>query len=685
MQAPPLVRVGASRPGLREAGQLAGGRPPLIGAAAGSHATARSSATRPGRCDPAGPYLRLALAVERIELVEEPRRLLVLAGYRGHHEPGLRPRDRDVEQPPFLGQLRSGRGRGRRIVAPGERRRPAAPSRAASRGGAGRASCPPARQRRRRDPTPGPCWRARSGSQTVVRRAAAPRWRVAGDLLGAHVGRRTLRGPAPGSRSMKRAAASNSATTASRSRSAAAPDGPPAALADSQRPGQPGGRPSTAQSTSSALAPGIAGASRPAASTRATRTTGQRRARAAPLRRAASVHDRPQPARPRRRTCPGAAPGAAAAGRRVRPRRPARAAARSAASSVSASGAQATAARRAASPTAGCSASGRSVAAHRTGTPAVISARRSGPSRRGRADEHRHPRPGQPVEVGAAQHAGQVRRLPRWRCGTPRPSTPPGGGRGSGDQSRCSATAGQPCGDPARTPRAAPAPHRRAVLSAIVGTGAPRAEPLRRRRGSPTGRRRGRRRSTGPDRRPGPARRRRRASSASSSACAGSVSWYSSTKMCRRRARSSASSCGSGLQLVQRGADQLGRVVRRRVAPATVTSWYSRRNAAGGDPVGPAASARRARQLPGVQAALDRAHQQVAQLARRTPGSAAPGAARPAIRCRSAASSSRMITSCSAPDEQPRCRVAVARGGHAAARRTRRSARCARSARARSC
>ena len=77
---------------------------------------------------------------------------------------------------------------------------------------------------------------------------------------------------APGSRSAKRAAASKSARTASRSRSAAAPTGPPRALASLQRRSSPHAC-QTRQSTSSALSP--ARAASPATASRApTRRSG---------------------------------------------------------------------------------------------------------------------------------------------------------------------------------------------------------------------------------------------------------------------------------------------------------------------------------------------------------------------------------------------------------------------------
>ena len=64
--------------------------------------------------------------------------------------------------------------------------------------------------------------------------------------------------------------------------------------------------------------------------------------------------------------------------------------------------------------TAGCPASGRSSDDTATGTPADASARRSGPSAPGRADDDGHLRPRQVVEqVRAAQDVGQVGRLDR--------------------------------------------------------------------------------------------------------------------------------------------------------------------------------------------------------------------------------------------------------------------------------
>ena len=80
---------------------------------------------------------------------------------------------------------------------------------------------------------------------------------VSRDLLARAGGRGTPRARHPGSRSQNRAAVSNSATTASRSRSAASPAWPPSRLARSHRSASPV-RCQTSHSTSSAVAPGAA-------------------------------------------------------------------------------------------------------------------------------------------------------------------------------------------------------------------------------------------------------------------------------------------------------------------------------------------------------------------------------------------------------------------------------------------
>ncbi len=107
------------------------------------------------------------------------------------------------------------------------------------------------------------------------------------------------------------------------------------------------------------------------------------------------------------------------------------------------------------------------------------------------------------------------------------------------------------------------------------------------RRGSRTRRRRGRRRSTGPGRRRGSARRRRRRAAPAAPAAAGSVSWYSSTKIRRGAARSAASSAGSS-----RSAFVAARISSAgSYAPGSFiayTAWYSARNSPRRDPVGAA-------------------------------------------------------------------------------------------------
>ena len=193
---------------------------------------------------------------------------------------------------------------------------------------------------------------------------------------------------ADGSRSTKPAAASNSATIASRSRSATAPDGPPAALAFAHR----WARPllcHIAQSTSSAV-PSSASVTRPASSTAATRRAGRetwsgiasssasspsamasgapRSAASMPCLASAIRTER----RSRRRSRTVAPPSGDASSA-------------SAAGSSSPVGAPSGPGRSAVSAlssgaTAGCAASGRSSEETATGTPDEDSARRSGPS-----------------------------------------------------------------------------------------------------------------------------------------------------------------------------------------------------------------------------------------------------------------------------------------------------------------
>ena len=85
---------------------------------AGSHTAARSSATSPPRCTPRCGARERAIAVDRVEFVEEPGRLLLVAGDRGDDELATGPGRGDVEEPALLGELRR-RGRAG-CIAPGE-------------------------------------------------------------------------------------------------------------------------------------------------------------------------------------------------------------------------------------------------------------------------------------------------------------------------------------------------------------------------------------------------------------------------------------------------------------------------------------------------------------------------------------------------------------------------------------
>ncbi len=290
----------------------------------------------------------------------------------------------------------------------------------------------------------------------------------------------------------------------------------------------------------------------------------------------------------------------------------------SARSSVSCAGSTTQRRTSSSTATAGCSASGRSSPRTPTGTPAVISARRSVPSTpavertttaiRDQGMPSRCARRSVPAMNAASSLAVRnrpVRTSPAACSDRRRPAVGARPGRAAAPRRGAWPRAGRArCGATRTARRSAPRRRRRIA---------------RRRRGSRTRRHRGTRRSTGRDRRRGCSSSAPSASSAISSPCAGSVSWYSSTKIRRRRARSAASSCGSAskalsaLRISSAGSYPPG-------CPSAVTPWYSVRNRPGRDPVRTAAALPERRQLRPVQAALDRSHQQVAQFARERVG-----------------------------------------------------------------
>src|SRR5262249_16000280 len=161
-----------------------------------------------------------------VQLVQEPGRLLLLAAGRGHHQLPGGPGDRDVEQPALLGQQRAHRHGGRPVPARRPPHHPPPPPQPAPPPPAPPAPPPP-------PATPCPCRPLAGGG--VSPRAASPggAWAASvspGICCPARWSRKPS-GPSPGNRSQNRAAASNSATMASRSRSAAAPTDPPRRLA----------------------------------------------------------------------------------------------------------------------------------------------------------------------------------------------------------------------------------------------------------------------------------------------------------------------------------------------------------------------------------------------------------------------------------------------------------------------
>ena len=134
--------------------------------------------------------------------------------------------------------------------------RPAPPRRARSRAAAGRARSPPGRPPPPPRPTPGPWTGARSGPGRIV--AAARSASVSPTISCPARLSRNRPGEPGGMVSAKCAASSNSASTASRSRSAAAPTAPPAADARCHCGASPEAS-QMAHSTSSALPPALIG------------------------------------------------------------------------------------------------------------------------------------------------------------------------------------------------------------------------------------------------------------------------------------------------------------------------------------------------------------------------------------------------------------------------------------------
>ena len=164
-EAVPVVRVrrrgrpaSASRASWAAARARRGGARACGSGPSGAHTARRSSPTssastraRPGRCT-GRPTVAL-VGGQRIQLVEEPRRLLVAAALHRADQQGLpRPGARDVEQPPLLGEQRRDprHGGAGGLGDPGERGRPAARCPAGCRAAAGPARRPPGRRARRR-------------------------------------------------------------------------------------------------------------------------------------------------------------------------------------------------------------------------------------------------------------------------------------------------------------------------------------------------------------------------------------------------------------------------------------------------------------------------------------------------------------------------------------------------------
>ena len=214
--------------------------------------------SRPGRSPSSSPL------VHRLDEVQERRRDLLLGLHRGDQQVPPGPGDRDVEQPQLVVQHRAALGRWRRRPARrgcrcarrGGRRAPA--RRAASRAAAGRATRPPGRRRRRPRPTPGRPRSARSPAPPSSPGRRAVGERVRRQLLALEVGR--------GTRPARRAAAGRRAgrrrrTARRRRRGRGRPARPPRRRASAVRrhdPAQPGGLPDRPQDGLGRGAPGAA-------------------------------------------------------------------------------------------------------------------------------------------------------------------------------------------------------------------------------------------------------------------------------------------------------------------------------------------------------------------------------------------------------------------------------------------
>ncbi len=342
----------------------------------------------------------------------------------GDEQPAAGPGARDVEQPPLLGQ------RQRAAVDRRSRR-----SRRLARRGSSAPSSEVRSRRSGQTPSWTPATQTRSHSRPLAACAVSSRTvspaepgrhrcrRGAPEPTGA---RRTPATSADGSRSTKPAAASNSETTASRSRSATAPDGSTRGA---------GARPPAGQATALPHRPqhvlrGAAGRQRDAAGGHDgghpecrpghVLVRGRRAAPRRPARERGAPRGRRgrHPGRSARSGPPGAAgagpaPWPRPAGRPAAPRPPARRARRSPPSGAGQHGAQGAAGTG--PPPAAPPGAGR----RRTPRPArrqCASARRKRAQRAGGAHDDGHVRPRQPVEqVGPAQHVGEVGGLDRCR------------------------------------------------------------------------------------------------------------------------------------------------------------------------------------------------------------------------------------------------------------------------------
>ena len=236
-------------------------------------------------------------------------------------------------------------------------------------------------------------------------------------------------------------------------------------------------------------------------------------------------------------------------------------------------------------------------------------------------------------------------------------STRPGGVPRTGRRSRCAAGPGSRAAT-RRLIRSSVAPDRRDDAQRDH-----RHRPAGRRRehapgtgGSPAGRRRGTRRSTGRGRRPRPARRRRPRASAAAPPGPGRRPGT------RRRTPAGAgpapgrSSCGSVLSASSAARISSAGSYASGPSPAdsAVTSRYSSKKCGGGDPVVPAAVPAPGGQPGRADPALDRAQQQVAQLLGEAAGAQRRlQRLRPGRRCRAPPrrrAAPRTTRSCSGPD-----------------------------------